>query len=69
MNRRPVSSSSVTSVGYDPRTLTLEVEFSDGELYRYFDVPEHDADGLIAAGSIGKYLNEHIKGRYRFARV
>jgi DNA helicase HerA-like ATPase len=69
MDREPVSSSNVVSVGYDPKTLTLEVEFLDGALYQYFDVPEIEADGLVGADSVGKYLNDNIKGRYRYARV
>ena len=39
MNRSPVSSINVASVGYDGSTLTLEVEFLSGSVYQYFDVP------------------------------
>ena len=39
MNRTPVNSSNVSSVGYDPTSLTLEVEFHGGAVYQYFDVP------------------------------
>jgi KTSC domain len=69
MDREPVNSSTVASVGYDPETLTLEVEFLSGALYQYFDVPENEANGLVGADSVGKYLNDNIKGRYRYARV
>jgi hypothetical protein len=69
MDREPVISSNVVSVGYDPETLMLEVEFLDGALYQYFDVPETEANGLVGADSVGKYLNDNIKGRYRYARV
>jgi hypothetical protein len=68
MYRQPVSSSWVARVGYDPDTLTLEVELLDGALYRYFDVPEHEANELVAADSVGTCLNEKIKGRYRYRR-
>jgi DNA helicase HerA-like ATPase len=69
MDREYVSSSTVASVGYDAETLTLEVEFIDGGLYQYFDVPEGEAEGLVGASSVGGYLNDNIKGRYRYARV
>ena len=49
MNRIPVSSSNVAAVWYDPKTLTLEVEFHNGSVYQYFDVPQTIYDGLMNA--------------------
>jgi hypothetical protein len=69
MNRIPVSSSNVASVGYDPSTQTLEVEFHNGNVYQYFDVPQHVYDALMNAASIGSFLSSNIKGVYRYARV
>lgn len=69
MNREPVSSSSVTSIGYDPESSTLEVEFSSGSVYQYFDVPEQYYRELMSGGSIGKVLNSIIKGQFRYART
>jgi hypothetical protein len=48
----------------------LEVEFLNGAIYQYYDVPEALYQGLMAADSHGKYLNEYIKkGGYRYDRV
>lgn len=69
MERTPVSSSNIASVGYDPESATLEVEFHDGSIYQYFDVPAHVAEGLVTTSSVGSYLAAHIKGVYRYARV
>jgi hypothetical protein len=69
MNRTPVNSSSIASVGYEPQTATLEIEFVDGGVYQYFDVPEHEHEALIGAGSVGSYFATQIKGIYRYARV
>jgi hypothetical protein len=69
MEREPVNSSNVASVGYDPQTMTLEVEFLDGAVYQYCDVPEDEYTGLLSADSVGGYLNNNIKGRYRYARI
>jgi uncharacterized protein len=69
MEREAVSSSSVASIGYDPESLTLEVEFVGGDVYQYFDVPDTEYDGLRGADSIGGYLNANIKGRYRYVRI
>lgn len=69
MDRVRVSSSNLRSVGYDPIESILEVEFRTGAIYRYFNVPDHKFGGLLAAGSKGRYLHNHIKGRYRYRRV
>jgi hypothetical protein len=69
MRRMPVSSSAVASVGYDPRTRTLEVEFVSGDVYRYLGVPRRRYDELLAAESTGRYVNTEIKPRYPYTRV
>jgi hypothetical protein len=69
MNRTPVSSSNIASIGYDAKTLTLEVEFRDGSIYQYFDVPETVYQEFMRASSKGRFLHANIKGNYRYARV
>jgi len=69
MNRIPVTSSTISSVYYDQRTQTLEVEFRSGAIYQYFDVPQSVYDAFMSAGSKGVFLNSNIKGVYRFARL
>lgn len=69
MERLPVSSSSISEVGYDATTNTLEIMFSDGRVYQYFDVPVGAYEALMLAGSIGQHFHREIRGEYRFARV
>ncbi|MCA7000041.1 KTSC domain-containing protein [Dickeya solani] len=69
MNRQSVVSSNISSVGYDSDDLVLEIEFNNGAIYQYFDVPENVFQELINAGSVGGYLASHIKGHYRYSRV
>lgn len=69
MNRTPVTSSNLVSVGYDTATSTLEVEFKEGRLYRYFNVPIEQYTALVEADSCGKYLNAHIKPNYGYVQV
>jgi len=69
MNRVPVDSSNIASVGYNDNTNTLEIEFNSGHLYQYFDVPKNIYDELLIADSVGKYFHNHIKGIYRYARM
>jgi hypothetical protein len=69
MDRVRVASSNITSVGHDPATSTLEIEFHDAAVYRYSEVPERHFQGLVGAASVGGYFHRHIKGRYRYRRV
>lgn len=69
MNRTPVSSSNVASVGYDSNTMTLEVEFKDGSVYQYFDVPESVYQELMRASSVGQFMHANIRHNYRYARL
>lgn len=69
MNRINVNSSSIRSIGYDNENKTLEIEFIDGEVYQYLGVSDAIYQGLIAAPSLGRYLNMKIKNVYSFKRV
>lgn len=69
MTRTPVSSSNLRSVGYDIATATLEIEFHNSSVYQYYGVPYAEYTGLMAAGSHGQHFDQHIKHRYRYAKV
>jgi KTSC domain len=70
MNRMPVTSSAIVSVGYDPATLTLEIEFRSGRVYEYHDRPPTIAAGLLSAASRGSYFKQHIgHAGYPFRRL
>jgi hypothetical protein len=69
MERTAVSSSTVASVGYDSASQTLEVEFMNGSVYQYFDVPQGVFDSLLTTDSPGGFMHEQIRGFYRFARA
>lgn len=43
---------------------TRSIWFQDSERYDFPNVPEHDYNGLLAAGSKGQYYHDHIKDRY-----
>ena len=69
MERTPVSSSSIASIGYDDGRAVLEIEFHGGMVYQYFDVPAAEAEAMLSAGSVGRYFLEQVKGTYRYARI
>ncbi len=69
MDRVVVTSTSVVEIGYEPASGTLEVLFRNGARYRYFDVPAEEHEALLAAESIGTYVNRRIKPAYRCEEV
>lgn len=63
MNRIPVTSSNVKSVGYDPSNKVLEVEFKNGGIFHYHEITPTQHKELMSASSIGSYLHKNIKSR------
>jgi hypothetical protein len=64
-----VDSSLIRSVGYDLASSVLEVEFVEGRVYEYYDVPLSVYSELMNAGSKGEYFNEHVKDMYPYGEV
>jgi hypothetical protein len=59
-------SSVIRAADYDPDARTLDVIFTTGRNYTYFDVPEWKYDGLITAASAGEYFNSYIRDQHEF---
>jgi hypothetical protein len=68
MKRVSLSSSAIAAVTYDGRQKTLEVEFRDGDIYRYTYVPKFIYEELLTAESAGAVWNR-VKGNYKFTCV
>lgn len=69
MIRDPVASSNIASIGYDMASETLEIEFANGSIYQYFNVPSDLNDQLMTAPSKGQFLNLYIRNGYPYSRV
>jgi len=69
MIRETVTSSDLRSVGYDESAFVLEIEFHNGGIYHYFEVPYSVYAALMAAGSKGRYFNAQIRKVYRCQRI
>ncbi len=59
----------IATMHYDPDSATLRVIFRSGMVYDYMNVPPAIYDAMKNAGSKGKYLNRHIKGKYAFEKI
>jgi KTSC domain len=62
MKRQAVSSRAISSIGYQAGT--LEVEFVDGDVYRYFLVPRALFIEFMQAESKGAFFNDRIRDRF-----
>ena len=69
MERLPVSSSNIATVGYDPNTMILEIEFQTGSVYQYKNVPQSVYSELIHSSSCGAYFDSEIRNIYQYERI
>jgi len=69
IDRNPVQSTHLTSVGYHAASRVLEIEFRNGDIYRYLDVPPLVVEGLSRAESKGRYFSSAIRRRFQFRRI
>lgn len=69
MERKRVNSTSLRSVGYDARTQTLEVEFSNGSIVQYERVSPEVYRRFMAAPSPTSYFRDQIEESYTARRV
>ena len=68
MQRNFVASSDLRSVGYDPTSKTLEIEFHGGNIYQYFNVPQYIYNNLMNSASKGKYFHTFVK-HYPYRKI
>ncbi|MEO8677419.1 MAG: KTSC domain-containing protein [Vicinamibacterales bacterium] len=69
MERRAVQSSMIRSWAFDEPSGILELEFTNGRIYQYTNVPEFLAKGFDVAASKGQYFQSRIDGRYAAQEV
>jgi lysyl-tRNA synthetase class 2 len=62
------TSTAIKSFDYDAEKKILKVEFNNGSVYLYRDVPKDIYKGLKDSPSIGQYFNSHIKDKFGFDR-
>jgi non-canonical purine NTP pyrophosphatase (RdgB/HAM1 family) len=69
MQRLPVESSDLVSIGYDAKERVLEIEFKENRIYQYLDVEPDVYERFMRADSYGEYFFAHINKHYRYKRV
>ena len=53
----------------DAHRSILQLEFRDGSVYRYLQVPKAFYQNLLSAASHGTYFNHRIRGRFPFLQI
>ena len=69
LKRVPVESRALASIGYSKRLHALEIEFRNGAIYRYLDVPRSLHRELINAPSKARFYHRNVRGKYRVLHV
>ena len=63
-----VNSRAIASLGYDAATRTLEIEFVDGDVYDYFEVPAELYHLFRHANSLGGFFAHQVRERFRYTK-
>ncbi len=63
--RQAVQSTAIAKIGYSKRPHILEIEFVNGAVYRYLDVPPAVYRDLMSVASKAQFYDFNVKGHYR----
>jgi hypothetical protein len=70
MQRQPVQSSALESIGYDAETYTLELEFKEHSgVWQYFNFKPSALKKFLGSPSLGNFFVTKIKGKYKEKKV
>jgi KTSC domain len=67
--RQEVQSTAIAKIGYSKRRHILEIEFVNGAVYRYLDVPTIIYRDLMSAESKARFYDSNIRRHYRSVLV
>ena len=64
-NRQRVNSGAIASLGYIDAISALEVEFKDGQIWRYSPFSPAQFREMLTAPSVGEYYNRNVRDAAR----
>lgn len=59
-----VASTNIGAIAHDAVAGELHVQFKNGSHYVYAGVPRTTYEKMRSAESVGKFLQEHVKGKF-----
>ena len=69
MRMTPIDSTAIARTGYSSAKRTLRLEYRNGRIYDYSDVPPEVYEQLLSADSAGEFVNIEIKPKYDYSEV
>ncbi|HVF73174.1 MAG TPA: KTSC domain-containing protein [Chthoniobacterales bacterium] len=69
IKRVPVESSALAAVGYSKRLRALEIEFRNGAIYRYLEVPGSVHRAFMDAPSKARFYHQNVRRKFRSLHV
>ncbi|HAW57988.1 MAG TPA: KTSC domain-containing protein [Bacteroidales bacterium] len=69
MDMKPVASSNIQMVGYDESSETMRIQFTNGSVYEYKNIPLVVYNDFMQASSLGAYLNRNIRNSYPYEKI
>lgn len=69
MEMKPVKSSNIAAVGYDPERHVLRVQFKNASAYEYHGVDAETHQALLHAPSVGTFFHTHVRDHYAHKRL
>ena len=69
MERKRVNSGTIRSVGYEPGSRTLEIEFTSGSIIQYANVPAEVYRRFLAAPALASFFRDNIEEEYTARRL
>lgn len=64
-----VTSSNISSIGYNSSSKRLVFLFNDGSKYEYYNVPEKVYQELMASESKSGYAHKNIYEGYEYSKI
>lgn len=64
-----VDSSAIKTIDYHAGKNELDVEFVNGSVYRYFDVPAATYQALAGADSVGKEFVANVRNEFSYQQL
>jgi hypothetical protein len=69
LKREGVSSTALATVGYSKRLRVLDVEFVNGAIYRYYNVPSSTYYTFLNAKSKARYYDDNVRRKFHSVHI
>ena len=60
VDRKRIDSKKIESIAYDPESYTLEIEFKNGNLVRYFGLPDYIFEKFLHSPDKDVFFSKYI---------